>query len=379
MKVAVIIRNFVTTGGAERYAVEVTRRLARDHEVHVFAQTWDEQLCEGLLLHRVPKLVNKPSFLNQLLFSRAVNRLVDDSFDIIHTHERVSRFDVLTIHCPCFRGFITEKEKWFDKLKVWLSVSVSPRCWAYLWMEKRQFGISGRNKVFIAVSDNVQHDVQRNYSVPDSYFVKAYPGVEVLDPDDPTLRNQALACEEALGFTAADTVLLFVGTEFKRKGLDFLLSGLSLVEDPGVKLVVVGGGDTRHYKEKAAELGLADRVLFTGLVTNVFAYYLLADIFILPTLSDPCPMSPVEAMYFGLPVIMSETEYCGTAEHVRHDEALLLDDPRQPELIGRAITKMLDPAFRRTVAGKGQEIARQLTWDNAMEKTLQAYRLCRKQ
>ena len=40
LKIAVLIRRFVLTGGAERYAVEVTRRLARDHDVSVFAQEW---------------------------------------------------------------------------------------------------------------------------------------------------------------------------------------------------------------------------------------------------------------------------------------------------------------------------------------------------
>ncbi len=69
LKIAVLIRDFVTTGGAERYACEVTRRLAPEHEVHVFCQNWNPTISEEIAFHRIPKLLAKPSFVNQLLFS----------------------------------------------------------------------------------------------------------------------------------------------------------------------------------------------------------------------------------------------------------------------------------------------------------------------
>jgi glycosyltransferase involved in cell wall biosynthesis len=68
LKIAILIRNFVTTGGAERYAMEVTRRLAKDHEVHVFAQEWTYYGNEKIYFHRIPKYFERPSFLNQLVF-----------------------------------------------------------------------------------------------------------------------------------------------------------------------------------------------------------------------------------------------------------------------------------------------------------------------
>lgn len=373
LKVAVIIRNYVTTGGAERYAYELTKRLTDSCEVHVFCQRFDKYLGKGIVFHKIPTICNRPTFVNQMLFSWYTKRAVDDSFDVIHSHERISYFDVLTVHCPCFKGFITSAKKSWRKVWVWLGVVTSLRCLGHLWLEKQQFKITDHKKVFLAVSENVKADVQRNYKIPDSFFVKAYSGVDTVDLEDPLLHEKSLIYRAELGVTKRDTVLLFVGTEFKRKGLDNLLQAFALVKNKDLKLVVVGGGDIALYKIRATKLGIADRVLFAGLVKNVFAYYLMADIFIMPTLTDPGPMSVLEAMFCGVPVIMSDEKYCGSAEHIQSGEALLIENPSRPELLCQAIVTMLDPEFRKNIALKGQKIAQQLTWEKTTEKTLDAY------
>jgi UDP-glucose:(heptosyl)LPS alpha-1,3-glucosyltransferase len=373
LKIAVLVRNFVTTGGAERYAVEVTRRLAREHEVHVFAETWDETVCASLTMHRVPKYLGKPSFLNLLLFSRAVERMVDRRFDVIHSHERVKRCDVLTIHCPCFRGFITRQQSWLGKSIVWFSVITSPRSLSYLWLEKHQFDLEAARRVLIAVSKFVKADVQRNYQVPDDAFVIGYPGVEAVDVKDALLLEQASSLRRQYGIGPEDLAVLFVGTEFRRKGLDHLLRALARIKDPRIKLVVVGGGDVEKYQVQARALGIGERVVFAGLVRNVFPHYLLADIFVLPTLSDPCAMSPLEAMYCGVATVMSGTAYCGTAERIRDNEAILLQDPRNDEEIGQALARLLDREVRQELAAKGQRLARRLTWEETVNATVEAY------
>ena len=159
LKIAVLIRGFFTTGGAERYAVELTRRLARTHEVHVFAQEWSFEGAEKIIFHKIPRFFIKPSYLNQLVFSFFTRRALDPSFDIIHSHERVTRFDVLTVHCPCFRSSITGKKSLWKNAFSNLSIALSPRKAAYLWLEKKQFSFT-RKRLLIAVSEKVKRDVQ---------------------------------------------------------------------------------------------------------------------------------------------------------------------------------------------------------------------------
>jgi len=374
LKIAVLIWDFVTTGGAERYACEVTRRLAEQHDVHVFCQTWDDSISDKITFHKIARPLTGPGFVNQLLFSLFTRRALDNSFDIIHTHDRVTCFDILTIHCPCYRGFITEKKDFFRKLLVRFSVITSPRSLAYLWIEKKQFTLRNDRRL-LAVSASVKKDVQRNYHLPDGFFSMAWPGVDynrinavVAGADKSALRRQ-------YNFAPTDFILLFVGTEFKRKGLDSLFSALREYGHKKVKLLVAGGGGGKmqKYRQKAEKLKIADLVTFTGLVHDVFPLYAIADLFVLPTLADPCPMSPVEAMAAGVATVMSRSPYCGTAEHIRNGEAIILRDPRDDNELLTAIRQGMNEKCRRQLQEKGQQLAKNLSWERTTAQTLDAY------
>lgn len=372
LKIAILVRRFITTGGAERYAVEVTRRLAKNHNVHVFAQEWSSDAETRVTFHKIPKFLGKPSFLNQLLFSYFTRRSLDGSFDIIHSHERVTQFDVLTIHCPCYRGFITDQKKLWGKMKVWLSVATSPRHLAYLWLEKKQF-IYRRERLLIAVSDNVRRDVQTNYDLPDECFRLAYPGVNA-DQFSPkkngVLRNQT---RSQLGISKDEVVILFVGTEFKRKGLGSSLKAYALLPEAKTRLIIAGGGDTDKYTRLAQKFGIADTVTFLGLVGDMGPIYAAADICVLPTLCDPYAMAPIEAMASGVATITSSSLYAGSSERIKNGEALIVNDPSNPEEIAAALEALLDEDYRTNLAQKGRQLAKNLTWEITTAEILSTY------
>ncbi len=163
------------------------------------------------------------------------------------------------------------------------------------------------------------------------------------------------------------------GNEFKRKGLDALLKAMSLLPSANSKLVVAGGGDSASYTTLAKELGIKDRVIFLGLVTNIERLYAAADIFILPTLADAATMSPLEAMASGVATVMSSSVYNGCAEHVRNGEALILQQPQNPQEIANALHKLTDDNYRYDLAERGRQLASQVTWANTTAQTLAAY------
>ena len=69
LKIAVLIRNFSSSGGgAERYCVELTNRLSKIHEVHVFCQH-NEEFIDSIVFHNIPQWFTRPRYINQLLFS----------------------------------------------------------------------------------------------------------------------------------------------------------------------------------------------------------------------------------------------------------------------------------------------------------------------
>jgi UDP-glucose:(heptosyl)LPS alpha-1,3-glucosyltransferase len=178
-----------------------------------------------------------------------------------------------------------------------------------------------------------------------------------------------------LGLKPDELVFLFVGTEFKRKGLDSLFQGLSLLGPAPVKLLVAGGGGDkmRIYQSLAKKLGLSDQVVFLGLVENVEELYPVADAYILPTLSDPSPLAPLEAMQWGLPAAFSGGEYCGAAELVKDGEALIIENPRDPDEIAAILHKLMDADLRADLGQKGRALAASLTWEKTAASTLAAY------
>ena len=374
LNIAVLIRDFVSTWGAEKYALEVTRRLALDHDLHVFAQHWSFDGKEKITFHKIPRLFIKPSFLNQLLFSYFTGRSVDRSFDIVHTYERVSHFDVFTIQSSCFRSLITRHRSLWRRILVWLSVFISPRKMAYLWLEKKQFTYD-KGRLLIAVSENIKKNVQDNYSLPDDFFRLAYTAVDSNLAIKERNNNRKKELRSQFGITEDDLVILFVGTEFKRKGLDALLKAAASIPRSNIKLIVAGGGGGKleEYTKLAEKLGLGNDIIFLGLVSNVEELYGVSDVYILPTLSDPCPLSPLEAMASGVATIMSCSKYAGTAELIRNGEALILENPKDAQEIANALRRLMDESYREELKEKGRRLAATLTWEKTTEDTLSTY------
>lgn len=372
LKIAVLIRRFVLTGGAERYAVEVTRRLARDHDVSVFAQEWSFEGKEKITFHKIPRFFRRPNFLNQLLFSFFTRRSLGNSFDIVHTHERVCQFDVLTVHCPCFRSIVTRHNSPVKRFFVWLSVAFSPRKMAYLWLEKRQFA-QNRERLWIAVSENVKRNIQTNYPLPDESFGIVYPGVDGNLTTEKDSAENRKKLRSKLGIEKDDLVILFVGTEFKRKGLDALLKGFALLPRSKMKLVIAGEGRPDRYLSAAKDLSIERDVIFLGLVENIKEAYAISDVYILPTLSDPAGMAPLEAMMCGVATIISCDRYAGIAECMTDREAIILNDPGSPEEIADSLRKLLEIDYRRDLGKRGHLLAKKMTWEKTTADTLSIY------
>lgn len=375
LKIAVLIKRFLRTGGAEKYAMEVVRRLAMDHEVHVFAHEWVFNGPEPMTFHKIPRVCRKPAWVNQLFFSYFCRKAVSRGFDVVHSFEKVSTFDVMTVQSPCFKSSGIAAEKPWKCMPSGMRLACSPRKLAWMWLEREQFS-DNPARVVIAVSEQVKRNVQAQYPLPDERFRLAYTGVEVPPETVAASKHDRDELRAQWDIGINDLVVLFVGTEFKRKGLDALLQGFAKVPRARFKLLVAGGGGGRldYYKSLADKLQLGAEVRFLGLVQDIERIYPIADMYILPTLEDPCPLAPLEAMAAGVATIMSAADFNGSAELVRNGEALLLSDPHDPQEIAAALMKLTDRRVRSEMAGKGRQLVRQFTWDKTAADTLSAYR-----
>jgi len=368
MKIAVLIRRYITTGGAERYAVEVARRLARTQEVHIFAQQWDHEPA-GMTLHRVWRPFDKPAFLNRWWFAWQTARMTR-GFDVVYAHERVSRFDVMNIHCGTFVGGLWGSERGERRrpVRTWLKILTGPSVWGN-WLLEIMNNRPAPGRFWVADSEMVKQEVQKHYPNPEERFFIAHSGVDQPQPGVALARDE---WRRKLDLKPDEVVALFVGSEFKRKGLDALIEAMGVLGQRAPRLVIVGGQDRTAYEARARELQINDRIIWAGRVSNVNDYYALADIFVLPTLSDPSPLAPLEAMAHGCAAVVSGRRYTGAAELIKNNEAIVLEDPKDAAELARAIERLLDPVFRRELAGKGQNLTRELSWDRTAAIILEA-------
>src|SRR5215213_4209772 len=169
--------------------------------------------------------------------------------------------------------------------------------------------------------------------------------------------------------------VLFVGSEQPRKNLAAVLAAMADVE--GLRLVKVGkpGNDPRYRRETLShvrELGLADRVVFTGWLSEpeLAAAYAGATCLVMPSLYEGFGLPPVEAMACGCPVIVSGN---GSLGEVVGDAALRLTSCDR-ESIAAGIQRLLtEPRLAASLSERGVARAAEFTWEAAAAATRAAY------
>lgn len=132
------------------------------------------------------------------------------------------------------------------------------------------------------------------------------------------------------------------------KGTHFLLHGFKeLLDKVESRLVIVGGGPEKGKLEKlAAELGLAEKVVFTGWVEDPFKYLAVMDVFVLPSSWEGFPNVILEAMACGVPVIAADSAG-GIREAIQHGVNGLLIKPGSPNEIAEAVYGLLSDTKKR--------------------------------
>lgn len=372
-KIAVLSRHFTTIGGAERYSVEIAKLLAKDNDVHVFAYDFDASLCASLTYHKIPCVIKKPRFISQWLYALLTWFYTRNHFDIVYSHEAVLHANFYVVHCYCFKSSLFRNLSAFSRLLKRIRTALNPRKSAYLLLESIMYRPK-RDKRIIVVSNLLKRDIQETYPLGEEMFITAYPGVDI-HRFKPNAEQKSLA-RNYYQLQDNQFVILFVATHFARKGLKTLLHAFAkLLPDAAsdLQLVIAGNDDKKPYVNLAEHLNISSQVKFVGKITELENFYPIADILVVPTLSDTWGLVPLEGMACGLPVILSNKYFAGIAECIT-DQALLLDDPRDADELAEKIKALFtQPLLRASYAEKARRFAEQLTWQHTFNQTKQAF------
>lgn len=330
MKVALVCREFLASkGGLEAYSRALSRELQkRGNEVHVFAHSWQTE--KGMIFHRVPMIpVSSPAKNLSFAFLSA-RALARESFDVIQSMERIWFQDIYRASDGINP---VQMQVRYRRRLLRLVRSAGPRRQALAFLERRIFRGSGC-RIIMTNSELIKSQIVAHYQVKPEKIRVIYNGVDRVK-FHPGVKNQwRRSVRKEWGIGEDEKVLLFVGNDFKLKGLPLLLEAMAVLKNENVRLMVVGNDDRGSYLRWTKKRGLEPQVLFLGGTREVERFYAASDLFVLPTLYDAFSNVCLEAMACGTPVITSRNN--GASELIRNgEEGYILERHDERELAER--------------------------------------------
>jgi len=351
LRIAVFNRTFSPTGGgAERYSIALVEQLSARHEIHVFAQEIDHQ-WPGVTYHKVSAPLRKPRWINQLWFATATWWATRRGFDVVHSHENTWHGEVQTVHVmPVKYSLFHGRTGWRRALR-WIKVVTSPRLLAYLGLERARYAARPGRQV-VVTSESLRPIMAGSYPGSRAITSVVTPGITM--PELPVSADRKGEARAQLELPVEGTCLLFVGNDYRKKGLEALLQAMAQLPADVVLAVVGNPAHIAEFSARAETLRLGARVFFLGALKDVAPAYEAADILVHPTFEDTFAMVVLEAMAHGLPVVVSGPKYCGISGLLRQGvNALMLDDPRDAGELAQVLGDLLGQAALRETLSEG--------------------------
>jgi UDP-glucose:(heptosyl)LPS alpha-1,3-glucosyltransferase len=378
LRIAMVALNFHRQGGSEgRTGHLVDALLTAGHDVHLVGAriggSWD-----GRVVRHGIRVASHPRWLEVLTFIGAAKRLLaQERFDVVHNQIRPYLPGVVTVGGGCHRFYLERVLPAEQGRLAALLKRCSPLHQILLALERRHYRPDAYTWV-IANSRLNRDGILSYYPLPDSRIRVAYNGVDSERFAPENVARFRGEVRQTLELADGDLGVLFVGTNFSRKGLDLVLEALVVAGAAGqhLRLIVLGGRPSPRWRRRVGTLGLTDRVRFVDSVPDPERYYGAADIFVLPTRFDPFANAMLEAMAAGLPVVTSRMN--GAAEILMPGtDAYILDDPPGAPGLAKLLVELADADLRRAMGQAARSTAMRFPWRATALATLETYRAMR--
>jgi UDP-glucose:(heptosyl)LPS alpha-1,3-glucosyltransferase len=288
VKLALIRRKYSATGGAELYLQRLLGALTqRGHELHLFAEAWAEK-PEGVTLH--PIRVDGTRAHKPVSFARGVQaELAKEKFDCVFSLERTLQQDVYRAGDGVHRVWLERRREfapWWKRPFIGLGAFHRNM----LDLESRTFDPANTRRIIVN-SEMVKREILAHFQFPPDRIHLVRNGVEVARFQ----KGERAATRAGLGIGDRDYVILFVGSGWERKGLQYLIRALPVSSRVQVRLLVVGKGRRPG--------GAPANVIFAGEMSDVENAYAAADLFVFLPIYEPSSNVVAEALAAGLPVV----------------------------------------------------------------------------
>jgi len=284
----------------------------------------------------------------------------NESFEVVHAHDWMTFPAGLAV--AALKGVplvVHVHSTEFDRSGVHVNQQIYD-------IERR--GMHGALKI-IAVSYLTKNQITHQYGVDPAKVEVVYNAIE------PAANGFD---EEKYSIHRDEKIVLFLGRITMQKGPEYFLAAARKVLEvmDNVKFVMAGSGDMiRRTIEMAASMGIGHKVLFTGFLrgSDVEKVFKMADLYVMPSVSEPFGIAPLEAMSHEVPVIISKQS--GVSEVLTH--ALKVDFWDINEMANKIIAVLKHPPLASTLRQHGSFEVRRLSWGDAARQCVQIYEQAR--
>ncbi len=277
-----------------------------------------------------------------------------DDFDVVHAHDWMTYPAGKAVSCQSQKPLVVHVHSTeFDRSGEHVNQAV---------YDIERMGMHAASKI-IAVSNLTKETIVKHYGVPPSKVEVVYNAVE---------HNGDGVCH--IPAEKKDKIVLFLGRITMQKGPEYFLAAAKKVLQviDNVKFVMAGSGDMMHrIIEMAAQMGIGNKVLFTGFLSgeDVNRAYKMADLYVMPSVSEPFGISSLEAMNRNVPVLMSKQS--GIAEIVTH--ALKVDFWDIDEMANKMIAVLKRPQLKDNLSKNGFHESNKFNWGDSAAKVKNIY------
>jgi glycosyltransferase involved in cell wall biosynthesis len=303
-------------------------------------------------------MYGKNLFAEVMRYSENAKRIaLSEDFDIIHAHDWMT-----------YKAGIMAKKVSNKKLVVHVHATEFDRTGGngvnqYVYDLEKE-GMHAADSV-IAVSNFTKEKIINHYGVPAEKIHVVHNAVE---------QTNHTFNKEDFGIKKNNKVILFLGRVTLQKGPDYFIETAKKVleVEPNVTFIVAGTGDmTNRIIERAASLGIADKVLFTGFLTGpeIDKAYQMADVYLMPSVSEPFGITPLESMRNKTPVIISKQS--GVSEVIQN--CLKADFWDINRMANQIVGMLRYPEVHKSLQEEGFKEIQKISWDEPARKCIDIY------
>ena len=290
-------------------------------------------------------------------YARLVAEIARQSdFDVIHAHDWMTFPAGLSVAALTGKPLVVHVHSTeFDRS----GTNVNQRVY-----DIERAGVHGATRV-ICVSRMTRDILTSRYGVPESKCHVIYNAITI---NGEPINHPFNRIEQN------DKIVLFLGRITMQKGPEYFLAAAKkvLTVMDNVKFVMAGSGDMiRRMIELAAAMGIGHRVTFTGFLRgdDVDRIYEMADLYVMPSVSEPFGLAPLEALSHDVPVLISKQS--GVSEVLTH--ALKVDFWDINEMANKIVAVLRHPPLQKTLREHGAFEVRKFSWSDAARQCVEVY------